>query len=109
MWRTVLDREGAYEETSATAMIIYGIAKAQQLELIDGDHTARLRKAWAALEKQVDGKGVVLGTSAGTGPRGVQHYLGRPQGEYTWGTGAFLLAGAKLREMGIVGGGPAKP
>ena len=102
MWRTVLDRQDAHEETSATAMIAYGTAKAMQLKLIEGDHTARVRKAWAALEKQVDEKGVVLGTSAGTGPRGIQHYLGRPRGEYTWGTGAFLLAGAKLREMGIV-------
>ena len=101
MWRTVVDRDDAYEETSATAMIVYGIAKAMHLKLIDGDHAARLRKAWAALEKQVDEKGVVLGTSAGTGPRGIEHYLSCPRGEYTWGTGAFLLAGARLRQMGL--------
>lgn len=101
MWRTVVDRADAYEETSATAMIVYGIAKAQQLKLLAGDQTPLLRKAWAALAAQVDAAGVVRGTSAGTGPRGVQHYLTRPRGEYTWGTGAFLLAGAKLRETGI--------
>lgn len=109
MWRTVLDRQNAYEETSATAMIVYGIAKAQQLKLIAEGHTAPLRKAWAALEKQVDDKGVVRGTSAGTGPRGIRHYLDRPRGEYPWGTGAFLLAGAKLREMGIVGASAQRP
>jgi len=102
MWRTVLDRDDAYEETSATAMIVYGIAKAAQRGLIEGDHTEALRRAWAALERQVDEKGMVQGTSAGTGPRGIEHYLGRPQGEYAWGTGAFLLAGAKLREMGLI-------
>ena len=101
MWRTVVERADAYEETSATAMITYGIAKAMQLKLIAEDHTPRLLRAWAALEKQVDADGVVLGTSAGTGPRGIAHYLARPRGEYTWGTGAFLLAGAKLRQMGI--------
>ncbi|NQT54560.1 glycoside hydrolase family 88 protein [bacterium] len=101
MWRTVLDRPEAYEETSATAMILYGIAKAQQLKLIADDHTPRLKRAWTALEKQVDARGIVRGTSAGTGPRGIDHYLKRPRGEYSWGTGAFLLAGARLREMGI--------
>ncbi len=102
MWRTVVNRPDSYEETSATAMIVYGVAKAMQLDLVEQDYRKELQKAWSALEKQVSDHGAVLGTSAGTGPSYYEGYMTRPVGEYTWGTGAFLMAGAKLHEMKLV-------
>jgi unsaturated rhamnogalacturonyl hydrolase len=102
MWRTVLDREDSYEETSATAMITYGIAKAWELGVVGDEVLPPLDAAWAALEDQVSPEGVVLGVSGGTGPGGFENYITRPQGEYPWGTGAFLMAGAKLHELGLI-------
>ncbi len=102
MWRTVIDREDSYEETSATAMITYAIAKATQLGLTAEDHRPRLLRAWRALEARVDENGVVLGTSAGTGPASYSSYASKPIGEYTWGTGALLLAGARLKQMSLI-------
>ena len=102
MWRTVIDRPDAYEETSATAMITYGIAKAMQLGIVNEEYRPVLRKAWKALESMVTEDGIVLGTSGSTDPGAFENYITRPQGEYTWGTGAFLMAGSKLKETGII-------
>jgi unsaturated rhamnogalacturonyl hydrolase len=101
LWRTVVTRPDSYEETSATAMIAYGLAKGLELGLIDGGCAPAIRKAWKALKEQVDERGAVMGVSAGTGPTNFEGYQGRPTGEFPWGTGAFLMAGSQIRGMGL--------
>lgn len=105
MWHTVIDRIDSYQETSATAMITYAIAKAMQLELISEDYKAQLLNAWQGLSKRVNEDGVVTGASLGTLPYSggsFEYYDSISTAESTWGTGSFLRAGAKLMEMGIL-------
>jgi unsaturated rhamnogalacturonyl hydrolase len=98
LWRTVLDAKDTYLETSASAMFLYGLAECRRLKLIEMPHANTMRKAWAGLAKQVDDQGRVIGVSAGTGPGDKAKYAAIPQGTYTWGTGAFLLAACAYAE-----------
>jgi hypothetical protein len=43
---------------------------------------------------------MVVGTSAGTGPGNRDSYAKRPVGTYTWGTGAYLMAGTEVDRLG---------
>lgn len=92
MWHTVLDAEDTYLETSATAMIVYGLAETKRLNLLPVDHEAYMRKAWASLARQYDRQGRIIRVSAGTGPTTKEGYVGIARGTYPWGTGSFLLA-----------------
>jgi unsaturated rhamnogalacturonyl hydrolase len=92
MWHTVLDDKDTYLETSATAMILYGLAETNRLNLLPVDHEAHMTKAWESLARQHDEQGRVIGVSAGTGPTDREGYARIERGTYPWGTGAFLLA-----------------
>ena len=101
MWRTVIDRAETYEETSATAMITYGIAKSVRLGILPDEYDQVLQKAWKGLTEQVGKSGSVWGTSDGTGPADFEYYATRATGEFSWGTGAYLMAGSELKGLGI--------
>jgi unsaturated rhamnogalacturonyl hydrolase len=99
MWHTVLDDEDTYLETSATAMILYGLAETNRLSLLPVDHEIYMRKAWDSLAGQYNQQGRVIGVSAGTGPTTREGYAGIKRGTYPWGTGAFLLAASAYAEI----------
>ena len=73
-------------------MILYSMIEGRKLRLLEGDFDEPIQRAWAALSTQVNNMGQAIGVSAGTGPGDRANYLARPQGTYTWGTGAMLMA-----------------
>ncbi len=96
LWRTVLDEPDTYLEGSAASMFLYGMAEATNLKLFDVPWTACMDKAWQGIAATVEESGRVSGVSAGTGPSGSSGYQAKDVGTYTWGTGAFLLAGCAV-------------
>lgn len=98
LWHTVLDHPETYLETSASAMILYGMIKGDKLDLYDLKDKDLVRRTWAAVAGKVNADGRVIDVSGGTGPDRLEVYSAKPRGTYTWGTGAFLLAAAALCE-----------
>ncbi len=95
LWRTVLDRADSYEETSASAMFTFAIARAIRLGLLDTVARRAAVRCRTALQAYVAADGAVTGVSAGTDPGDAIHYMSIPRGTYPWGTGAWLLAVAE--------------
>ncbi len=98
LWHTVLDRPESYLETSASAMILSGLVDAQRLGLYEPADPNLISHTWSALSAKVDRDGRVFDVSGGTGPLNYESYASKIRGTYTWGTGAFLLAGSALQE-----------
>ncbi len=92
LWRTVMNGEDTYLETSASAMFLYAMVEADRLGLVNDLDKQVMRRAWRGLCSQVDDSGKVIGVSGGTGPSDFEYYATRPKGTYTWGTGAYLMA-----------------
>jgi rhamnogalacturonyl hydrolase YesR len=92
LWHTVLDNTSTYLEGSCSSMFLYGMAECRRLKLLDMPYTPTIQRAWRGLAETVRPDGRVGQVSAGTGPRGLEHYKTRDVGTFTWGTGAFLLA-----------------
>ncbi len=101
LWRTVLDQPDTYLETSASAMILYGLAECRNRKIIPVPYEDAMHRAWAGLSRKVDAKGRVIGVSAGTGPSGKAGYVARKTGTYTWGTGAYLMAACAYADTGL--------
>ncbi|MCP5115075.1 MAG: hypothetical protein GY953_29950, partial [bacterium] len=75
LWHTVLDNpRNTYEEVSATCMFAYGLLKLARLGVLPDSHIAVAEHAWAGVNQRYVQDGLVVGVSAGTGPRGVEHY-----------------------------------
>lgn len=98
LWHTVLDRHESYIETSASAMILYSLLRAERLGVIEPLDPEFVSASWSALAAQIDADGRVINVSTGTGPTDYATYSAIERGTYTWGTGAFLLAAAELNE-----------
>ncbi|MEI8134381.1 MAG: glycoside hydrolase family 88 protein [bacterium] len=96
LWRTILDDKTAYEETSATAMFLFAYRRGKALRILGPECDAVIRKSEAGLSKMVDKDFKFIGVSEGTWPGTAEYYRSLTQGEYWWGTGAYLLA---LSEM----------
>jgi unsaturated rhamnogalacturonyl hydrolase len=99
LWHTVLDRHDSYIETSASAMILYSLLRAERLGMIEPLDPGFVGASWGALADQVDADGRVINVSTGTGPTTYEKYIAIERGTYTWGTGAFLMAAAELYEV----------
>ncbi len=65
-WRTLLDDERSYRETSATAGIAYGLMKAARLGLAGTDAAQAGRRGLDFVMGQIDESGIVQGVSYGT-------------------------------------------
>ncbi|MDR3459740.1 MAG: glycoside hydrolase family 88 protein [Verrucomicrobiae bacterium] len=98
MWRQVLDKPELWEETSATAMFAYGIARAVNRGWIDPSNMEVARKAFAGIVKNVTADGGVNGTCIGTNiGQDLDYYIKRQQPEDDLhGRGVVLLAGTEL-------------
>lgn len=66
MWRTIIDDDTSYEETSATAGFAYGLLKAVRKGYIGNEYLETAKKALEAVKERIDGDGTVLGVSYGT-------------------------------------------
>jgi unsaturated rhamnogalacturonyl hydrolase len=100
VWHTVMDAPASPEECSATSMIAYGFLKLVRLGVLPPRYRAPAMKAWEAVNSRWIKDGMVVGTSAGTGPGNRDSYAKRPVGTYTWGTGAYLMAGTEVDRLG---------
>lgn len=92
LWRTVLDRSDSYLETSGSALIVFGLAKAMRRGWLDSRFAEVVARGITGLRAKVTFDGRVVGTSDGTRPGDFQHYQSIKVGCFPYGTGAFLLA-----------------
>ncbi len=96
LWHTVLDDPNSYVETSATAMLAYGMLKLARLGILPATYRAPALKGWKAINDAYVQDGVLVGVSAGTDPHGIDAYRKKAVGSQTWGTGAYLLAASEV-------------
>jgi len=96
MWRTIMEDATSYEETSATAMFLFGLQRGKKLGALNGLLEDLIEpsigRAVQALEKKINSEGKIIDVSGGTLPNKAKVYKSLPTGEYTWGTGSWLLA-----------------
>lgn len=98
MWRQVLDKPELWEETSATAMFAYGIARAVNRGWLPASDMAMARRAFAGVAKNVTPEGKVQNTCAGTNiGTTLDFYINRPRpDDDPHGRGPVLLAGTEI-------------
>ncbi len=103
LWRAGMLDPGNYSEpeVSGSALFTYALAWGINEGLLDGKvYRPVIAKAWAGMLKHVyaDGRlGCIQQTGAEPAPF-------KPTASYTYGVGAFLMAGSEIRRMG---GAPA--
>lgn len=105
MWHQVLTFPDSYQETSCTAMFIYGFARGVRYGwLEDGDEYAKAAvKGWNALcRTAIDWKGNIYGVCRGSGYSFSKEYYANDLGwnkNDTHGTGIVMLAGIEVEKM----------
>ncbi len=102
LWHQLLDRPGTYEETSASAMFVFALARGINRGWIDKSaHGARAILGWNAISTKIDDSGAVQGTCVGTGIGwDPAFYAYRPVSPHAaHGYGPVILAGAEVVEM----------
>jgi unsaturated rhamnogalacturonyl hydrolase len=92
VWRTIINDKNSYEESSASAMFLYGLVNSKKLNLISDKYDKIIEKCEVGMSKFIDSKNRLIGTSDGTWPGNADYYKALPTGEWWWGTGAYLLA-----------------
>jgi rhamnogalacturonyl hydrolase YesR len=80
MWRQLIDRPEAWEESSATAMFAYAFALGRRIRLLeDGAYGRAARRAWGALDAKTGADGKLSAICVGTGQSAdAAYYLARP-------------------------------
>lgn len=105
MWHQVLTFPDSYEETSCTAMFIYGFARGVRYGWLDekADYEVAAFRGWEALcNKAIDWKGNIYGVCRGSGYSFSKEYYARDLGwnlNDTHGIGIVLLAGIEAEKM----------
>ncbi|MHA3914305.1 beta-galactosidase BglB [Halovulum sp. GXIMD14793] len=93
LWRTLLDEDSSYEETSATAGIAYALLKGVRTGLGTVDWRSAGLRAVDAVLARIDTTGVVQGVSYGTRMGGdLQHYRDIPIQPTAYGQSLAILA-----------------
>ncbi|PTY08776.1 family 88 glycosyl hydrolase [Opitutaceae bacterium EW11] len=99
LWHQLLDRPDSYDETSASAMYVFGIARGINRGWLDeAAYGPMVSVAWNAVAKKVNAQGQVEGTCIGTGMGWEpMFYCFRPASPYAaHGYGPVLLAGSEM-------------
>ena len=102
LWHQLLDRRESYEETSASAMFVFAIARGINRGWLDGKAFGpAIAIGWNAVANKVNAKGqvesVCVGTGVGWEP---MFYMYRPVHLLAaHGYGPVLLAGAEMIEL----------
>lgn len=103
LWRQLIDRPDAWEETSASAMFGFALASGVKNGLLtDPAYRLAYEKAWTALAKHVGADGKLDDVCVGTAQsKDAAYYLGRPKvvGDFH-GQAPMLWFAAVLVEMG---------
>jgi rhamnogalacturonyl hydrolase YesR len=98
LWRQVLTLEESWEESSASAMFIYTIARAVNQGWIDASFASAAHRGWKGLQGKLDAQLQLRDVCPGTDmSEDVRYYLNRPRrtGELH-AVGPFLLAGLQM-------------
>ena len=101
-WRQLIDRPDTYQETSATAIYTYAIARAVNRGYVDAQmYGPMVNLAWNAVASKVAANGQIEGICVGTGMAfDPAFYSYRPTSvKAAHGYGPALLAGAEIIEM----------
>ena len=96
LWRTIIDDTSAYEETSASAMYLYAYLKGKKAGVFTNEFDSVIEKSIVGLHSYVNEQYQFTGVSEGTWPGTIEHYKSLSQGEWWWGTGAYLLTLSEL-------------
>jgi rhamnogalacturonyl hydrolase YesR len=99
LWHQLLDRPDSYEETSSSAMFVFGMARGINLGWLSrGTYTPVVLRGWNGLTNKVNSLGQVEGTCIGTGLGWDDtFYLNRPTDvNATLGYGPVFHAGAEV-------------
>lgn len=105
MWHQLLDDSDSYEETSATAIILYclGIGLEKNWLTKEEVRLEMLEKSWAYLVKeQIDSKGNLYGVCQGSGYSFSRDYYKfdlKTRKNDTHGIGIVLMAGCQLERL----------
>jgi unsaturated rhamnogalacturonyl hydrolase len=102
LWHQLLDRRESYEETSASAMFVFAIARGINRGWLDAlAYGPVVSLGWNAVATKVNAKGQVEGTCVGTGVGwDPMFYMYRPVHVLAaHGYGPVLLAGAEMIEL----------
>ena len=101
LWHQLLDRNDSFLETSASAMFTYVFAHGIDKGWLDVRvYGAPAVLGWNAIATQVNDRGQVEGTSAGTSMAfDAAFYYQRPVGTGPHGYGSVLLAGAAVYKL----------
>ncbi|WP_323142014.1 glycoside hydrolase family 88/105 protein [Massilia phyllosphaerae] len=101
-WHQLIDRNDTYQETSATAIYTYAIARAVNRGYVDAQMYGPMANlAWNAVASKVTNGGQIEGICVGTGMAfDPAFYAFRPTSvKAAHGYGPALLAGAEIIEM----------
>jgi rhamnogalacturonyl hydrolase YesR len=101
LWRQVLDRPDAWEETSGTSMFVLAMARGVQRGWLEPAYAERARRGWRALAEKVDSDGRVHDICQST-PMGfsVDFYLQEERRlNDPRGLGGFITAGVEISRL----------
>lgn len=102
MWNQLLDKPDSYNESSVTAMFVYGIAKAVNNTWISSGYARIAETAWKTLkDKQITPEGHFKNVCVGTGiSEDLPFYYNRPVGENEkHGLGLIIDAGIEIMKL----------
>lgn len=102
LWHQLLDRSESYEETSASAMFVYGFARGINRGWLDArGYGPAASVGWNAVAQKVNEQGQVEGTCVGTGIGwDPMFYMYRPVHVLAaHGYGPMFLAGAEMIQL----------
>lgn len=102
MWNQLLDKPESYDESSVTAMFVYGVAKAVNHGWIDGKYASIARAGWKAMkDTQITADGHFKNVCVGTGiSDDLPFYYNRPVGENEkHGLGLILETGIEMMKL----------
>jgi len=93
MWHQLLNRLDSYEETSATGLICYALARGVQRGWLPADYADAVQHALAGLSRMISWSGDISNICPGTGPQSSENaYLNRaPRRNESHGIGPALL------------------
>lgn len=107
LWHQVIDQKDAYEETSCTAMFIYGLAKGLRFKWLKDENEEKaikaVKKGWWGLSNYcIDKKGNIYGVCKGSNFSFTAQYYMQQLGwnlNDTHGIGIVLLAGIEIERL----------
>ena len=102
LWRQLIDKSDSYTESSASAMFVYGIAKAVNEGWIDKRYASIALHGWEGLkEYKITIKGQLKDICVGTNiDESIVYYYNRPaRTNETHGLGAVIDAGVEILKL----------